>query len=80
MKLEGHRSIQEVAELAKGYPLLVRRLCEHYAIRTKKVMRFTFIAETDVQEVIWRVDEWKRRPRMARPARRVRPPSIAQLV
>jgi hypothetical protein len=66
MQLAGHQSLQRVAELSKGYPLLVVSLCAHYGIPIERRRRFSFIADVHLAEIAWRVDEHKRRPRLSR--------------
>lgn len=80
MTVPGHQSVQQVANLAKGYPRLVRRLCEHYGIPTIARGRYRYIANVHIGELIWLVDEWKRRPRMSAPRRAPRRVSIDRLV
>lgn len=66
MKLAGHHSILRVAARSKGYPLLILSLCDHYGIPTVRLGRHTFLADEQVEEVCWRVLEWKRRPKLSR--------------
>jgi hypothetical protein len=63
--LDGHKSIAEVARLSRGYPALIRRLCEHYGIPTVRRDRYRFVADVHVNELIFWVHEWKRRPRLS---------------
>ena len=80
MRVAGHWSLEQVAKHSKGYSLLVRRLCEHNKIKLVKRLRFTYIAEADVPEVVWLVDQWRRRPRMASPHRAPSRVKIEQVV
>ena len=65
MKLNGHRSLHEVARLAKGYPKLVLCLCDHYGIPLERRGRFVYLADQHLNEVISQVALWKVRPRMS---------------
>lgn len=67
IQFAGHKSVAEVARLSNGYPELVRCLCARYLIPVVRNGRYSWIADEHVNEVIWRVDEWKHRPRLSRP-------------
>jgi hypothetical protein len=75
-RLAGHKTIAEVARLAHGYPSLIRRLCEHYHIPTVTKDRYRFVADENVNDVIWHVDRWKRRPRLSGRMPVIRPVQI----
>lgn len=64
-RLDAHKSIAEVARLSSGYPALIRRLCEHYGVPTVRKDRYQFVADVHVNDLIFRVHEWKRRPRLS---------------
>ena len=67
IKFAGHKSVAEAARITGGYPELVRSLCATYAIPIVQRGRYSWIADGDVIELSWRVEQWLHRPRLSRP-------------